>query len=74
MRDVEPAAVVEEFLVRESPVAVGAVRQTISNMLGTITATPQVRGMLARGASLVAAARASGASGAACAPAPCTGW
>lgn len=41
VRDAEPAAVLEEFLIKESPVVVGAMRQTISNMLGTITATPQ---------------------------------
>jgi hypothetical protein len=42
VREVEPASVLEEFLIKESPVVVGAMRQTISNMLGTITATPQV--------------------------------
>lgn len=46
VRDVEPAAVLEEFLIKESPIVIGAMRQTISNMLGTITATPQVGRML----------------------------
>ena len=41
VRTVEPAAALEEFLVAEPPFVVGAMRQTISNMLGTITATPQ---------------------------------
>jgi len=43
VREVEPAAVLEAFLLQESPVVIGAMRQTITNMLGTITATPQVR-------------------------------
>lgn len=42
VREVEPAAVLEDFLIKENPIVIGAMRQTISNMLGTITATPQV--------------------------------
>ncbi|KAI8473137.1 MAG: hypothetical protein J3K34DRAFT_519159 [Monoraphidium minutum] len=41
VREVEPKVLLEEFLIQESPVVIGAMRQTISNMLGTITATPQ---------------------------------
>ncbi|GBF88655.1 hypothetical protein Rsub_01554 [Raphidocelis subcapitata] len=41
VREAEPASVLEEFLITESPVVVGAMRHTITNMLGTLSSTPQ---------------------------------